>query len=127
MNRLLNFSIALFLILLFFPFLLIVGVLVFVKLGRPIFYTQNRPGLYAKPFKMVKFRSMIDGDDLELHMRKNGDNRSDRLVKEEIFWEHIEPRFNVLAAFDDRPRIVRLWKDIGIPLVVDVCKTYEEF
>ena len=65
MNRLLNFSIALFLILLFFPFLLIVGVLVFVKLGRPIFYTQNRPGLYAKPFKMVKFRSMIDGDDLD--------------------------------------------------------------
>lgn len=66
-------------------------------------------------------------DYLELHMRKNGDNRSDRLIKEEIFWEHIEPRFNVLAAFDDRPRIVRLWKDIGIPLVVDVCKTYEEF
>lgn len=66
-------------------------------------------------------------DYLELHMRKNGDNRSDRLIKEEIFWEHIEPRFNVLAAFDDRPRVVRLWKDIGIPLVVDVCKTYEEF
>lgn len=60
-------------------------------------------------------------------MRKEGDSRSDRLVKQEIFWEHIEPYYNVVAAFDDRPRIIRLWKDIGIPLVVDVSTDYLEF
>jgi lipopolysaccharide/colanic/teichoic acid biosynthesis glycosyltransferase len=28
------------------------------ELGSPVFFTQVRPGLHGKPFKMVKFRSM---------------------------------------------------------------------
>ena len=66
-------------------------------------------------------------DYTSIHMRPEGDSRSDRIVKQEIFWEHIEPYYNVLAAFDDRPRVIRLWKDIGIPLVVDVDTDYLEF
>ena len=30
------------------------------KLGSPVFFTQTRPGLNGKPFKMIKFRSMTD-------------------------------------------------------------------
>lgn len=63
----------------------------------------------------------------ELHMRKEGDSRCDTIVKEEIFWEHIADKYNVIAAFDDRPKMVRHWKDIGIPLVVSVQKDYKEF
>jgi len=66
-------------------------------------------------------------DNTELHMRKAGDDRCDTIVKEEIFWEHIEPHWNVIAAFDDRPRVIRKWKDIGIPLVVSVQSDYKEF
>jgi len=38
------------------------------KLGSPVFFTQVRPGLHGKPFKMVKFRSMTSerGTDGEL-------------------------------------------------------------
>lgn len=66
-------------------------------------------------------------DYVALHMRKDGDDRCDTIIKEEIFWEHIEPNYNVIAAFDDRPRMIRKLKDIGIPLVVDVSKDYKEF
>lgn len=59
-----------------------------------------------------------------LFMRKAGDTRCDTVVKEEIFWAHIDLFYNVIAAFDDRPRIIRKWKDIGIPLVVSVQKDY---
>ncbi len=31
-----------------------------LKLGSPVFFTQVRPGLYGKTFKMVKFRTMTD-------------------------------------------------------------------
>ena len=65
MNRSLNFFIALFFIVFIFPLLLVVGLLVFINLGSPVFFIQNRPGLNGKPFKMVKFRSMIDNDDLD--------------------------------------------------------------
>ena len=62
-----------------------------------------------------------------LYMRKEGDRRCDTIIKEEIFWEHIAPNYNVLAVFDDRPRMIRKFKDIGIPMVVDVSQTYKEF
>lgn len=45
------------LIILFIPVVVVIG-LVRRKLGRPVFFTQVRPGLGGKPFKMVKFRSM---------------------------------------------------------------------
>lgn len=66
-------------------------------------------------------------ENTELFMRKTGDDRCDTIVKEEIFWNEIEPYYNVIAAFDDRPRVIRKWKDIGIPLVVSVQKDYKEF
>lgn len=62
-----------------------------------------------------------------LHMRKAGDSRSDCIIKEEIFWQEIEPYYNVIAAFDDRPKIVRMLKFLGIPLVVDVSTTVKDF
>lgn len=34
--------------------------LVRIKLGCPVFFTQIRPGLNGKPFKMIKFRTMTD-------------------------------------------------------------------
>lgn len=34
--------------------------LVRIKLGSPVFFTQIRPGLRGKPFQMFKFRTMTD-------------------------------------------------------------------
>lgn len=38
--------------------LLFLALFVLVKLGRPIFFRQIRPGLCGVPFRMVKFRTM---------------------------------------------------------------------
>ena len=48
--------------------LLVVVWMVRRKLGSPVFFTQVRPGMHGKPFKMVKFRSMTSerGADGEL-------------------------------------------------------------
>lgn len=35
------------------------------KLGKPIFFTQLRPGLHGKAFNMIKFRSMRDDKDAQ--------------------------------------------------------------
>ena len=52
----------------FAPLLLFVAILVRLKLGSPVLFVQERPGLRAKPFRMVKFRTMTDerGPDGEL-------------------------------------------------------------
>lgn len=64
---------------------------------------------------------------LYLYMRNTGDMRSDRIIKEELFWEYLAPNWNIIASVDDRPRVVRLQKDLGIPNVIDVSTTYLEF
>jgi sugar transferase EpsL len=45
------------------PLLVVIGVLVAVILGRPVFFTQIRPGRGGTPFRLVKFRTMTDGRD----------------------------------------------------------------
>lgn len=45
------------------PVLIIVGILIRVKLGSPIFFTQDRLGKDGKVFKMIKFRTMLDATD----------------------------------------------------------------
>lgn len=52
----------------FSPLLLVVAILVRLRLGAPVLFIQERPGLRGRPFRMVKFRTMTDdlGADGEL-------------------------------------------------------------
>lgn len=47
----------------FSPILFITALLVRIKLGSPIFFTQERPGRNEKIFKLYKFRTMTDEKD----------------------------------------------------------------
>lgn len=48
------------------PVLVVVSILVWLKLGRPILFTQERPGLEGRPFTLIKFRTMaVANDDLQ--------------------------------------------------------------
>lgn len=42
------------------PILLIISILVRLKLGSPVLFKQDRPGMYEKIFTMYKFRTMTD-------------------------------------------------------------------
>lgn len=59
-KRLLDIIGSVSLIILLSPFLLVAAVLVRVKLGSPIFFTQERLGLSGKSFTIWKFRSMTN-------------------------------------------------------------------
>ena len=47
------------------PILLITAILVHLKLGSPVLFTQDRPGRDGKIFKLYKFRTMTDVRDEE--------------------------------------------------------------
>ena len=62
-KRLLDrFCSALFL-LVFWWLYVILAILVRTKLGSPVIFKQQRPGLNAQPFDMIKFRTMTDEHD----------------------------------------------------------------
>jgi len=45
------------------PFVLGAAVAVWISMGRPLLFRQQRPGLRARPFDMLKFRTMADRRD----------------------------------------------------------------
>jgi len=60
---LLDKILALFLIILFLPIMLVVAILIYVWDGKPIIFTQERPGYKEKIFKIYKFRTMTNEKD----------------------------------------------------------------
>jgi len=40
------------------PLLITIGILIFVSMGRPITFRQQRPGLGGRSFRLLKFRTM---------------------------------------------------------------------
>jgi sugar transferase EpsL len=63
LKRLMDLVLVLGSALVWVPALGVVAVLVRIKLGKPVLFRQERPGLGGKPFMMVKFRSMTDACD----------------------------------------------------------------
>ncbi len=62
-KRLLDIILSFLAIILLSPIILMVSILVYFKLGSPVFFTQERPGKDEKIFKMYKFRTMSDEKD----------------------------------------------------------------
>lgn len=94
------------------PVMLVTAVLVRVKLGSPVIFTQNRPGKDEKIFKLYKFRTMTDAKD------ENGNLLSDevRLTKfgrmlRSTSLDELPELFNILkgdmAVVGPRPLLVK--------------------
>ncbi|WP_191567072.1 sugar transferase [Metabacillus idriensis] len=64
MKRSFDLCVSLTLLIFLSPMLIILASLVKLKLGSPIIFKQQRPGLNGKPFYFYKFRSMTDEKDL---------------------------------------------------------------
>lgn len=61
-KRLIDISASAALLLCLSPLLLVLAVLIQAKLGSPVLFRQTRIGKGEKPFTLVKFRSMRDGE-----------------------------------------------------------------
>ena len=80
--------------------------------GGPIFYTQTRIGLRGKPFKMIKFRSMVVNADELKHKLAEETGQTDRF----IFKMKDDPRITKVGHFirrfsiDELPQFLNVFK-----------------
>ncbi|WP_337157544.1 sugar transferase [Pseudomonas putida] len=63
MKRLVDIVLSLLGLIVLAPVITLVVWLIWRKLGSPVIFSQVRPGLHGKPFRMVKFRTMHDAFD----------------------------------------------------------------
>lgn len=52
---------------------------------------------------------------IRLYMRTTGDFRDDSIVKSELLQQLRADRYEPIMAFDDRDRVVKMWRENGIP------------
>lgn len=50
----------------------------------------------------------------DLIMRSKGDHRSDAEIKKEIYDKYIKDKYNVMCVFEDRDKVVKMWRDEGL-------------
>ena len=106
-------------LLLIFPILIIIAILIRVKLGSPIFFTQDRVGKDGKVFKIVKFRTMLEAYD------KFGEPLSDK--------KRVTSFGNFLrsTSLDELPELINVLKgDMSLvgprPLLVEYIDLYSK-
>jgi len=63
LKRLFDFTVALVCLLVLWPLIVTTYVLVLIRMGRPVLFVQQRPGLNSKPFYIYKFRTMLSTRD----------------------------------------------------------------
>lgn len=101
------------------PILIIIAILIKIKLGSPIFFTQDRVGKDGKVFKIVKFRTMLEAYD------KFGEPLSDK--------ERVTSFGNFLrsTSLDELPELINVLKgDMSLvgprPLLVEYIDLYSK-
>lgn len=62
-KRIFDLLIAVPVLIIIAPLLALIALCVRIKLGRPVFWKEARPGLNASPFTLLKFRTMTDRRD----------------------------------------------------------------
>lgn len=101
------------------PVIGITAILVKTKLGSPVIFKQDRPGIDGKTFKLYKFRTMTDQRDA------NGDLLPD-VDRLPAFGKKLRA-----TSLDELPELVNIWKgDMSVvgprPLLVRYLPRYNE-
>ena len=78
LKNIIDFLLAILIFIIFLPLLIVISFLVYLNLGKPIFFIQERPGYKGKIFKLIKFRTMKNIYDLN-NALVSDENRQSKL------------------------------------------------
>ena len=119
LKRIIDIFISLTGLIVLSPIFLLISIMIYFKLGSPVFFIQKRPGKNKKIFKMIKFRTMLDAKD------KNGNLLPDKKRLTSF------GKFLRSSSLDELPELINVLKGemslVGPrPLLVEYLPRYNE-
>lgn len=65
MKRLFDLTLIAVTAVVWLPIMFVLALVAWLTMGRPIFFIQTRPGLFGRPFRLIKFRTMRETADAD--------------------------------------------------------------
>ena len=98
-KRIFDLCLAGLAVLVLWPLMLLTALSVLLSVGQPVLFTQVRPGLHARPFRILKFRTMISAQSDDGTPLSDGDRltRLGRLLRATSL-DELPELFNVLRG-----------------------------
>lgn len=104
-KRIFDIFVSLFVLIIFSPIYIVIAYKVKKNLGSPVLFRQIRPGLYGKPFEMIKFRTMKDAIDKDGNLLPDADRltsfgkmlRSTSLDELPEFWNVLKGEMSLVG------------------------------
>jgi lipopolysaccharide/colanic/teichoic acid biosynthesis glycosyltransferase len=120
LKRIIDFFASLMGLIILSPIFILISIIIYLKLGSPVFFIQKRPGKNEKIFKMIKFRTMLDAKD------KNGDLLPDEKRLTSF------GKFLRSTSLDEFPELINVLKGemslVGPrPLLVEYLPLYNDY
>lgn len=118
-KRILDLILSLLALIILMPIMIVIGILVRIKLGKPVIFKQKRPGKNEKIFTLYKFRTMTDEKDEQGNLLPD----EKRLTK--------FGKFLRSTSLDELPELINIIKgEMSIvgprPLLVEYLPLYNE-
>lgn len=82
--------------------------------GYTIIFISGRENIGDTKQKTVDWIKRWFKEDFKFFLREEGDHRPDQIIKEEIYHNKIESKYDVHAVYDDRDRVCKMWRELGL-------------
>lgn len=91
-------------------------VYLYSSIGYEIIFVSGRDSICKEATQkwLDRHTHIVGSRGFKLYMRTENDTRKDEIIKNELFFNHIANKYHVIAVFDDRNRVVDMWRGIGL-------------
>lgn len=83
--------------------------------GAEIIIVSGRDEVYREVTEEWLKDNKVRYDFLYMRPTEEGNKREDSIIKHELFNKHIRPLgYRILGVYDDRHRVLRMWRELGL-------------
>lgn len=86
-----------------------------IESGHTVYIVSGRDEIYRDVTEKWLDSHGMKYDELLMRPTEEGKKREDSIIKHELFNKHIRPLgYRILGVYDDRQRVLRMWRKLGL-------------